>query len=60
MSQPEQLHINRVQLHRPFCSKCGTLMQLARIEPCDDPDHDLRTFECVMCGNADVVQVRFR
>jgi hypothetical protein len=30
--------INQIQLYRPLCSKCGTLTQLARLEPCDDPD----------------------
>ena len=52
--------INQIQLYRPLCSKCGTLTQLARIEPCDDSNHDLRTFECVSCGNADTVTVKFR
>jgi predicted RNA-binding Zn-ribbon protein involved in translation (DUF1610 family) len=60
MSQPEQAHINHVQLHRPLCSKCGTLMALARIEPAPYPDHDLRTFECPACGNADTVPFKFR
>lgn len=46
MSQPVQTRINPIQLYRPLCSKCGTLTQLARIEPSGDPDHDLRTFEC--------------
>ena len=52
--------INQIQLYRPLCSKCGTLTQLARIEPSDDPDHDLRTFECSMCGNSDVVKIKFK
>jgi len=52
--------MNQIQLYRPLCSRCGTLTQLARIEPGDEPGHDLRTFECVTCGNADVVTVKFR
>ena len=61
MARQEQAHINRIQLlYHPFCSKCGTLTQLACIEPSGDPDHDLRTFECQMCGNADTVTVKFR
>jgi len=57
-SEPSQL--NQIQLYRPRYSKCGTLTQLARIEPADVPDRDLRTFQCVTCGNADVVRIRFR
>lgn len=61
MSQPVHPHrVNQVQLHRPPCSKCGTLTQLARVEPSDDPSHDLRTFECVGCSNLDVAKVRFK
>ena len=52
--------INQLQLYRPLCSKCGTLTQLARLEPSEDPDHDLRTFECGACGNADTVTMKFR
>ncbi len=35
---------------RPPCSRCGTRMMLARIEP-DAPGHDRRSFECSKCGN---------
>ena len=52
--------INQIQLYRPLCSKCGTLTQLASIEPSADPDHDLRTFECIACMNADVVRMKFK
>lgn len=52
--------INQIQPYRPPCSKCGTLTQLTRIEPSGEPDHDLRTFECMACGNEDVVKVKFR
>ena len=57
-AEPSQL--NQIQLYRPRCSKCGALTQLARIEPADDPEHDLRTFQCVTCDNAAVVKIRFR
>lgn len=60
MRPAEPSILNQIQLYRPLCSKCGTLTQLARIEPADEPDHDLRTFECVACGNADVLKVKFR
>ena len=39
--------------------KCGGPTMLARIEPSGTPHYDLRTFECVTCGNADVVKIRF-
>ena len=52
--------INQIQLYRPLCSRCGTLTQLARIEPAPERDHDLRTFECVSCGHSDMVTVKFR
>lgn len=61
MSQPIHPHqVNQVQLYRPLCSKCGTMTQLARIEPSGDPRHDVRTFECMGCGNLDVVNIKFR
>jgi hypothetical protein len=34
------------------CTKCGSEMMLARIEPAK-PGFDLRTFECSECNNAD-------
>lgn len=60
MRPAEPSLINQIQLYRPLCSKCGTLTQLARIEPSGESDHDMRTFECVACGNADMVAVKFR
>jgi hypothetical protein len=60
MRSAEPSIINQIQLFYPLCFKFGTLTQLARIEPCGDLDHDLRTFECVSCGNADNVTVKFR
>jgi hypothetical protein len=44
----------------PALLQCGTLTQLARFEPAGEPDHDLRTFECITCGNADAVIDRAR
>ena len=60
MHQSKTSHINQIQLYRPPCSKCGAPTSLARIEPTDETDYDLRTFECVSCGHADVVSVRFK
>ena len=60
MRPSEPSLINQIQVYRPLCSKCGMLTQLARIEPLEEPDQDMRTFECVACGNADMVTVKFR
>jgi len=60
MSQQDHTRINELQIHRPLCSKCGGPTTLARIEPAPEPGHDLRTFECTACDNADVVTVKFK
>ena len=52
--------VNQIQLYRPQCSKCGALCVLEHVEPADDREHDLRTFECTSCGTYDVVKMRFR
>ena len=59
MPQREQSHINQVQVYRPLCSKCGTPTQLACIEPSEESGYDLRTFECIACGNSDVARIKF-
>jgi ribosomal protein L37E len=60
MAHPEQFYLDELQHDRPACSKCGMQTQLARIEPSGEPDYDVRTFECVTCGNSDAVKVKFR
>jgi hypothetical protein len=52
--------INQLQLYCPPCSKCGAPTQLARIEQGDEPDYDLRTYECTSCAHAKVIKVKFR
>ena len=52
--------MNQVQVYRPRCSKCGAPTTLARIEPAAKPGHDLRTFECTACNNADMLEVAYR
>ena len=47
-------------LVRPPCEKCGQQLWLARIEPADKPDHDLRTFECTNCKTSEIVKVKFK
>ena len=44
----------------PPCSKCGGPMWLARIEPTDKPDHDLRTLECPQCEHSETLVVKFK
>jgi len=48
-----------IQNDRPACSRCGSRMMLVRIEPSDEPDHDLRTFEC-LCGRAERAKIKLR
>jgi hypothetical protein len=60
MRHSEPSIINALQLYRPSCSKCGSLMMLARIEPAPEPGHDFRTFECEACGSIDAFKVAFR
>ena len=59
MAHAERSFVNQVQIYRPPCSKCGAPTTLARIEPARESGHDLRTFECTACGNADVVDVAY-
>ena len=35
-------------------------MFLSRIEPSDQVEHDVRTFECSTCAYAETVTVKFR
>ena len=56
----EPCQLNQIQLYRPLCSQCGTLIHLTRIEPAAEPEYDERTFACVMCDNTDVVRIRFK
>jgi len=58
LREPSQ--VNMMQLYRPACPKCGGLTSLSRIEPSDQPDHDLRTFECDPCGTSEVLKVKFK
>jgi hypothetical protein len=60
MPQSEPSFVNQMQVYRPPCSRCGQPTTLARIEPAGDPGHDLRTFECTICTNADTVKTAYR
>jgi hypothetical protein len=56
--EPSQL--NQLQTFHPPCSKCGARTVLSSIEPAPEPDHDLRTFACSVCGLAETMKVKFR
>ena len=60
MRSREPNQVNAIQLYRPPCPKCSGLTCLARIEPAPEPDHDLRTFECKVCGHAEVVKIKYK
>jgi len=55
MPQSEPALVNQVQVYRPPCSRCGAPTTLARIERAQ-PGHDLRSFECTVCGNTDAIE----
>ena len=59
MPRSEPSVVSEVRLLRPACSKCGAPTTLARIEPAFQAGHDLRTFECTVCSNADTVDVAY-
>jgi len=60
MPQPDPSAVNMLRLFTPSCSKCGASTSLAGIEPAPEPDHDLHTYLCVACGQAEVVKTKFR
>jgi hypothetical protein len=60
MPQSEPSFINQMQRYLPPCSKCGAATTLVRIEPSSHAGHDVRTFNCTVCPNADTVETRFR
>ena len=59
MHAREPSQINMIEQYRPPCPNCGGLTLLVRIEPAEDPDHNLRTFECA-CGRAEIANIKFR
>lgn len=46
-------------ISQPRCPQCGEPMLLTVVEP-SIPDHDLRTFECGVCGQRTSVMVKYR
>ena len=60
MPRSEPSLLNQVQIYRPPCSNCGAPTTLARIEPAQKPGYDLRSFECTVCTNIDIVEVAYQ
>jgi len=60
MRRGERGEVNSVVLYRPPCPNCGGLTMLARIEPAQETDHDLRTFECDACGHQEIIKIKFK
>jgi len=60
MSVYEPLTAHSHPVERPRCEHCGNTMWLARIQPADEPDHDVRTFECSTCRTSLVLTVKFK
>ncbi len=58
MSQPHDLdpHVLTI-IARPRCPQCRARMWLSHIEP-DEPSHDRRTYECIVCGHEMVKVVK--
>lgn len=60
---PEDEETQAIQqsLVGPACGSCGGITRLAGIEPHPKDDHtDLRTFECLVCGDVSTLDVPLR
>jgi len=60
MPQPRNSGRKKAPLGTRRCPKCGVPLFLVCIEPTDQPDHDLRTFECSTCPYHEVVAMKYR
>ena len=58
--KPEPSQLGQLRYYRPDCGQCGRQTWLVRIEPAEEPGHDLRTFECAACGHSEVVKMKYR
>jgi len=55
----EQTRLTTTEVTTPNCPRCGSPMNLERIEP-DKPHHDRRIFRCQKCGESVSETVKFR
>ena len=60
MPQPHRFDPTDPPIGQRRCPTCGLPMFLLRIEPSDQVEHDVRTFECSTCAYAETVTVKFR
>ena len=58
--KPEPSQLGQLRYYRPPCNQCGRQTWLTRIEPAEEPGHDLRTFECEFCAHSQVVKMKYR
>ena len=60
MPQPYSFYPSERPVSQRRCPTCRLPMFLSRIEPADEPDHDMRTFECPTCKCTETVSIKFR
>ena len=62
MPQPYSFYPTERPIPQRHCPTCHLPMFLSRIEPSggDEPDHDIRTFQCMTCKHAETVSIKFR
>jgi len=60
MPQPYSFYPSERPIAERCCPTCNLPMLLVRIEPGDEPDHDMRTFECRTCKYTKTVSIKFR
>ena len=60
MPQPYSFYPTERPIPQRHCPTCHLPMFLSRIEPGNEPDHDMRTFECLTCKHAETVSIKFR
>jgi len=59
MQSREPSQLDMFQL-RPPCLKCGGTTAPACVEPAQEADSDLRTFECKACGVRAAIKIASR
>ena len=60
MPQPYSFYPTERPIAQRRCPTCHLPMFLSRIEPGDEPHHDMRTFECLTCKYVETVTTKFR
>ena len=60
MPQPYSFYPTERPIPQRHCPTCHLPMFLSRIEPGNEPDHDMRTFVCLTCKYTETVSIKFR